>query len=61
MFFHFGHKKQDDASTVTEERIQALNTEFHHNADQSISDIRKINEVLSETVIVRIHRATHVR
>lgn len=59
--FHFRHKKQDRESDATEERIQTLNSEFHRNADKSIRDIRKINKVLSETVIVKIHGASHVR
>lgn len=62
MLFHFGrHKRQDKAQNVSEERIQVLNKEFHKNADQSIKDVRKLNKVLSQTVIVKIHKASHVR
>lgn len=58
---YFLHKKQDRVHDVKEEQLHVLNKEFHKNADQSIRDIRKLNKVLSQTVIVKIHKASHVR
>lgn len=60
-FFSLWKKQKLNEPTPTDKKADELTQQFHKNADDGRVYIKQVNKVLSNGVIVKIYKASHVR